>query len=221
MGYLDGSSITVDAILTKQGRRLLARGEGLGISYFCLTDTGVDYRLWNPDHPSGSAYYGEAIEGLPQVEALPQGEYFMRNKLVTLKRDITAMPILSLSTSDVTFLENVYQPQTITVNTLNYTPTDTIMAIIPNYQYLTPVQPAVYRDIAGVANQFISQQEIPYAKMVEVTEGTDGATFSFRPSPDDQKRTMTITFISRNTGAYASATVTIPSMTVKYDVKTT
>ena len=221
MGYLDGSTITVDAVLTKQGRRLLARGESLGVSYFCLTDTGVDYRLWNPDHPSGSAYYGEAIEALPQVEALPQGEYFMRNKLVTLRRDVTAMPVLSLNSTNITFLENVYQPQSIVVNTLNYTPQDTIMAIVPNFQFLTPVQPASYVDIAGVANQFVSQQEIPYAKMVEVSEGTDGATFSFRPSPDDTARTMTITFISKNTGAYASATVSIPAMTVKYDVKTT
>ena len=55
-------------------------------------------------------FYGEAIEALPQVEALPQGEYFMRNKLVTLRRDVTAMPVLSLNSRNITFLENVYQP---------------------------------------------------------------------------------------------------------------
>ena len=96
MGYLDNSTITVDAVLTKQGRRLLAQGQPLGISYFCLSDTGIDYNLWNVGHPSGSAYYGEAIENLPQVEALPQAEYFMRNRLVTLNRDTTAMPILDI-----------------------------------------------------------------------------------------------------------------------------
>ena len=79
MGYLDNSTIVVDAVLTKQGRKLLALGQGLNISYFTLTDTGVDYSLWNPDHPSGSAYYGEAIENLPNLEALPNSAYFMRN----------------------------------------------------------------------------------------------------------------------------------------------
>ena len=34
-----------------------------------MSDTGVDYTLWNPDHPSGSAFYGEAIENLPMLEA--------------------------------------------------------------------------------------------------------------------------------------------------------
>ena len=66
MGYLDNSTIVVDAILTKQGRKLISQGNPLNISYFTLTDTGVDYTLWNTEHPSGSAYYGEAIENLPQ-----------------------------------------------------------------------------------------------------------------------------------------------------------
>ena len=83
MGYLDNSTIVVDAVLTKQGRKLLALGQGLNISYFTLTDTGVDYSLWNPDHPSGSAYYGEAIEKLPQVEASVHSQYALRNKLIT------------------------------------------------------------------------------------------------------------------------------------------
>ena len=32
MGYLDGSTITVDAILTGEGRKKLANGGGLGIT---------------------------------------------------------------------------------------------------------------------------------------------------------------------------------------------
>ena len=97
MGYLDNSTIVVDAVLTKQGRKLLALGQGLNISYFTLTDTGVDYSLWNPDHPSGSAYYGEAIENLPNLEALPNSAYFMRNNLLTLNRDVKAMPYVTLN----------------------------------------------------------------------------------------------------------------------------
>ena len=84
MGYLDNSTIVVDAVLTIEGRRLLSEGLGLDIQYFSLSDSGIDYNLWNPDHPSGSAYYGEAIENLPSLEALPRGQFYMRNKLITL-----------------------------------------------------------------------------------------------------------------------------------------
>ena len=85
MGYLDNSSITVDAVLTKKGRELLksggsAQNGSLRITSFTLSDTGVDYTLWNPSHPSGSAFYGEAIENLPQLEASVHSEYNLRNR---------------------------------------------------------------------------------------------------------------------------------------------
>jgi len=54
MGYLDKSIITVDAILTKKGRELLARGDGsFKITQFALADDEIDYTLYNPSHPSG------------------------------------------------------------------------------------------------------------------------------------------------------------------------
>ena len=96
MGYLDGSTITVDAILTKKGRQILSGGGSLNISSFTLSDTGVDYTLWNVDHPSGSAYYGEAIENMPNLEALPNSAYFMRNNLLSWDRGIVAMPYVVL-----------------------------------------------------------------------------------------------------------------------------
>ena len=83
MGYLDGSSVTVDAILTKHGRRLLAEGNGLNITQFALSDDGIDYDLWNVDHPSGSANYGAAITNLPMFEAIPDDAVTMKYKLST------------------------------------------------------------------------------------------------------------------------------------------
>ena len=97
MGYLDNSTIVVDAVLTKEGRRRLANGQGLDIRFFSLSDSGIDYRLWNPDHPSGSAYYGEAIENLPSLEAIPRAEFYMRNKLITLNQDVTGLPYWDLN----------------------------------------------------------------------------------------------------------------------------
>ena len=99
MGYLDNSTIVVDAVLTKEGRKKLAAGGGLDISFFTLSDSGVDYRLWNPDHPSGSAFYGEAIENLPSLEAIPRAEFYMRNKLITLDKNVSALPYWSLGSN--------------------------------------------------------------------------------------------------------------------------
>jgi len=81
MGILDNDTVIVDAILTKIGRRKLAQGQPLGITKFAFGDTGVDYTLYNPNHPSGSDSYGTAITSLPMLEAVPDDNVFMRSKL--------------------------------------------------------------------------------------------------------------------------------------------
>ena len=99
MGYLDNSSITVDAILTRRGRELLssAGGAGFQITQFALGDDEIDYSLYNENHPDGSEYYGEAIENLPIIEAFPDENNIMRHKLVTLARGTTKMAVLNLA----------------------------------------------------------------------------------------------------------------------------
>jgi len=94
MGYLDKTSVTVDAVLTKVGRTKLAGGSGINIKYFCVSDRGIDYRLYNPDHANGSAYYDEAIVNLPNIEATPSATHYLTDKLVTFGRHSTQLPIL-------------------------------------------------------------------------------------------------------------------------------
>jgi len=81
MGILDNDTVIVDAILTKLGRDKLRQGQPLGITQYAFGDTGVDYNLYNPDHPSGSDAYGSAITALPQLEAVPDDDVFMRTRL--------------------------------------------------------------------------------------------------------------------------------------------
>jgi len=119
MGYLNNQIVTVDAILTKKGRELLARGNGsFNITQFALGDDEIDYTMYNPNHPSGSAYYGEAIENMPLLEAFPDETQTLKYKLATLPRGTAKMPIISLG------LESVVLKQTaatsITPQTLNY-----------------------------------------------------------------------------------------------------
>jgi len=120
MGYLNNSVVTVDAILTTKGRQLLAQADGtFRITQFALADDEIDYTLYNPNQPSGSAYYGEAIQNMPLLEAFPNETQVMKYKLVTLPRGTAKLPILDLGFSSIT----IKQGASLAVNpqTLNYT----------------------------------------------------------------------------------------------------
>ena len=108
MGYLNNQVVTVDAILTTKGRELLAKGDGsFNITQFALSDDEVDYTLYNPNHPSGSAYYGEAIENMPLLEAFPDETQMMKYKLVSLARGTAVMPYLNLGRTDLSIRSGV------------------------------------------------------------------------------------------------------------------
>jgi hypothetical protein len=98
---------------------LLARGDGsFKITQFALSDDEIDYNLYNPSHPSGSAFYGEAIENMPLMEAFPDETQIMKHKLVTLPRGTAKMPILDLGQSNISLKQTA--EKTITPQTLNY-----------------------------------------------------------------------------------------------------
>jgi hypothetical protein len=119
MGYLSNQVVTVDAILTKKGRELLARGDGsFKITQFALADDEIDYTLYNPDHPQGSAYYGEAIEAMPLLEAFPDETQIMKYKLTTLPRGTAKLPILDLGYAAIRLKQGA--SLAITPQTLNY-----------------------------------------------------------------------------------------------------
>ena len=119
MGYLNNTVVTVDAILTDTGRQLLAQNDGsFRITQFALADDEIDYTLYNPNHPSGSAYYGQAIDNMPLLEAFPQTTQTMKYKLVTLPRGTAKMPILDLGYSAIVIKQGA--SLAITPQTLNY-----------------------------------------------------------------------------------------------------
>jgi len=119
MAILSPTVVTVDAILTTKGRELLARNDGsFQITQFALADDEVDYTLYNPSHPSGSAFYGEAIENTPIIQAFPNDTQVMRYKLVTLPRGTSRLPVISLGYDTITLKQGA--SLTITPQTLNY-----------------------------------------------------------------------------------------------------
>ena len=125
MGYLNNSVITVDAILTTKGRELLAANDGsFRITQFSLADDEIDYTLYNPSHPSGSAFYGEAIDGMPLLEAFPEESQIMKFQLATLPRGTAKLPVLNLGYSAVTLQQGA--TVAITPQTLNYLGNDQV-----------------------------------------------------------------------------------------------
>jgi hypothetical protein len=119
MGYLNNQIITVDAILTKKGRELLAKNDGsFRITQFAFSDDEIDYTLYNPNNASGSAYYGQAIENMPLLEAFPDETQIMKYLLTTLPRGTAKMPIINIGYTNIVLKQGA--SLSITPQTLNY-----------------------------------------------------------------------------------------------------
>ena len=119
MSYLSSTSVVVDAILTKKGRELLSRNDGsFKITQFSLSDDEVDYGLYNPNHPSGSAFYGEAIEAMPVLQAYPNDQEIMKYKLITLPRGTAKLPVIDVGYNNIIIKQG--SSLSVTPQTLNY-----------------------------------------------------------------------------------------------------
>ena len=101
MAYLDNNVLTVNAVLTKKGREILAKTGGLNITAFALADDEIDYTQFNPNHPLGSAYYDIAIRNTPVMEPITDESQLMKYKLVTLNDGVTAVPTINLNIASI------------------------------------------------------------------------------------------------------------------------
>tara|TARA_R100001443_G_scaffold34921_1_gene48691 strand:- start:2647 stop:3351 length:705 start_codon:yes stop_codon:yes gene_type:complete len=210
MGYLDNTTVTVDAVLTKRGREIISAGGSLNITQFTLSDTGVSYNLWNPDHPSGSAYYGEAIENLPQLEATTQVQYSLRNKLLTLNRDAEALPIMDLSISTLSFTTSAQQNVTTQLLGMsNMGASSGIHLLVQDVNIVQPVNVGTPVDVTGNALSFIVEQDIPNARLYEIA-GAYPQSIGFVPTLNLPSNSSTnLTFIDIQTGAYNTLPVDV------------
>ena len=119
MGYLNNQVVTVDAILTKKGREIMAKNDGsFQITQFSLADDEIDYTLYNPTHPNGTAFYGEAIDNMPLLEAFPDETQIMKYQLTTLPRGTAKLPVLDLGYAAITLKQGA--SLAITPQTLSY-----------------------------------------------------------------------------------------------------
>ena len=212
MGYLDNSSVTIDAILTVKGRELLAKGTSdFTITQFALGDDEVDYRLWNPEHPLGTNYYGVVIENMPVLEAVPDETQALRYKLVTLPKQTTNIPVISVGKSAITLIapgaSDIIAPDTTNFkggnSTLGYTAilSDSTVADIQATKLVnSTILPSTPRFIGSNAD----------AQSVAVS----GFEFKIIAKMQMLKdKTATITIIGNETGGSVTLNLTVKKVT--------
>lgn len=198
MGYLDNSTITVDAILTKRGRELLAQGRGqvggasaFQITRFALADDEIDYDLWNPAHPLGSNYYGAVIENMPITEAVPDETQSMKYKLMTLPIGTRAIPYIAeinnLTSVDIYGANTSVTSTTVTskkvqIATYQYNATRGNEALTDTQTYTVTLLDGTYVTLQGLKTSrqpSMSGNSISYSQVGDTADSAGALTMEF------------------------------------------
>ena len=225
MGYLNNQIVTVDAILTKKGRELLARNDGsFTITQFAVADDEIDYTLYNPNHPSGSSFYGEAIENMPLLEAFPDDTQIMKYKLATLPRGTAKLPVLDLGFAAITLKQGAslaITPQTLNFlgaananETSGYSCTIADVRVLNTFTGIgidTAAAQAQNTTVNQTLGTNISQTVI--GSQINVRATTVNTLFGSTASTGAQIRT-TITFVGLDSGARLTIPLTITKTNV-------
>ena len=213
MGYLNNTIVTVDAILTTKGRQLLAQNDGtFRITQFALADDEIDYTLYNPNHPSGSAYYGQAIENMPLLEAFPLETQTMKYKVVTLPRGTAKMPILNIGYPSITIKQGA--SLAITPQTLNYIGGNTFET--SGYSFtIGDVRTMAAFDGVGINTPNATALNATTTLGTSVSKTVIGTTLNMRATTvntlfgSNTALYTTLTVIGRDSGARATIPVTV------------
>jgi hypothetical protein len=216
MGYLNNTVVTVDAILTDVGRQLLAQQNGqFRITQFALADDEIDYTLYNPNHPSGSAYYGQAIDNMPLLEAFPQATQTMKYKLVTLPRGTAKMPILDIGYPAIVIKQGVslaISPETLnylggnTTETAGYTATISDVRLFSTFEGVGINTPDV--QALNLANQTTTLGTSVSRTVVGTTINMRATTINTLFGSNTQLQ-ATLTVTGRDSGARLTIPVTV------------
>ena len=203
MGYLNKSEITVDAILTKKGREKLASGEGLNITQFALGDDEIDYTLYEPAHPKGSAYYDAAIKAVPIIEASPDETQVLKYKLVTLPKGTTKIPKVEFGVPSISVNQNSGQVTLSPTTSPSGNTQSGYTLVLANKNAGTIVGSGTAAG-SGTVPLFLGD-EITATASVE-----RGTSFTFIPNPNiTQTIKTTITVYGNETGGSSTVPVTI------------
>ena len=207
MGFLDNTSITVDAILTKKGRELLARGQNeFKITKFALADDEVDYNLFDVTHPNGSDSYGKVIENMPLLEAIPDENHVMRYKLITLPKNTIKMPVLTASVGSITFNASagLQQPaQIVSAVTANVADSSYTFILHDQSVCSMDVNEGAGGGVGATTPFFLGEDDAPNSKTLVASSVNIGVG-----APVNVQKATQLTIIGNDTGATTSITIT-------------
>jgi len=206
MGFLNNTNITVDAVLTKKGRELLAKGENqFNITKFALADDEVDYRLWDVTHPNGSDFYGNVIESMPLLEAFPDENHVMRYKLVTLPKSTQAMPILEVAQSAIT-LRRLNSVSIINPSTQNGSDDTLGYTFILHNQSMARLRVRAGAQVSAGGTTvpfFLDEDDLPNSISVV------GKSVEIRPKRLTRTQTTQLTIVGNETAATTTINLTV------------
>lgn len=205
MAYINNETITVDAVLTKKGRELLAAQGGLNITSYALADDEIDYSLYQPNHPQGSAYYDLAIRNTPVFEAFTDETQVLKYKLVTLPSGQTSIPVISLGQSAI-YVDKDYKGEIVIVPSTNpvYNTTLGYTAILSNKDVGTIVGEQLQTATTATIPTFIGDVSSTTAQVAL------GIRFRFVPNSSLTTTTnTTLTVIGNESGGSISIPVTV------------
>ena len=211
MGFLNNTTVTVDAILTKKGRELLAQGtEAFNITKFALADDEVDYNLWDVTHPNGTDFYGKVIENMPLLEAIPDENHVMRYKLITLPKNTIKMPVLTLSQASITFTANagLTQPAQIVAGTTANVQDSSYTFILHDQSVCTmDVNEGAGSGVGATTPFFLGEDDVPNSKTIVGKSCNIGVVALSPTNTTARGKTTQLTIIGNTTGATKSITI--------------
>jgi hypothetical protein len=205
MAYINNETITVDAVLTKKGRELLAAKGGLNINSYALADDEIDYSLYQPNHPQGSAYYDLAIRNTPVFEAFTDETQVLKYKLVTLPSGQTSIPVISLGQTSI-YVDKDYKGEVVIVPSTNpvYNTTLGYTAILANKDVGTVIGEQLQSATTATIPTFIGDVSSTTAQVAL------GIRFRFVPNSSLTTTTSTtLTVIGNESGGSVSIPVTV------------
>ena len=196
MAFLDNSGdIILDAVLTDTGRFRLAKGDGsFKIVKFALSDDEINYRLYDKNNPSGSAYYDLEILQTPVMEAFTNNTSTMNYKLLSMPRtNLLYLPMMKLCDLDSQQVTMQCRPNT------------------QNTGFVVTCTQATMGDTNDVSvlnagsNQGILNGITPGASRIRADQGIDNAAISYTNELDvDLKETQYIIEIDSRLGSIVS-----------------
>ena len=191
MGFLNNTTVTVDAILTKKGRELLAQGtEAFNITKFALADDEVDYNLFDVTHPNGSDFFGNVIE----------------NKLITLPKNTSKMPVINSSVPSIIFeaAGGIQQPDRIvTATTANVSDSSYTFILHDQSVCTMNINEGAGSGVGATTPFFLGDDDVPNSKTLVAKSVNIG-----NGQPVNTEKATQLTIIGNDTGATTSITIT-------------